>query len=79
MCEREKLSKTAGTGDIRCPFFSAHGKTDIRCKDIYPEAQSVLTHFQSREAKRFHCDTYCKEHYKNCWLYRIAMHMMWDE
>lgn len=76
---KEKLSKTAGSGDIRCPFFSAHGKTTIRCKDIYPETQSVTTVFRNKESKKFHTETYCEGHYQKCWLYCCAMELMWSD
>ena len=32
MSERDRISTTANTGDIACPFFIAHGKKDIGCE-----------------------------------------------
>lgn len=75
----ELLSGTTGTSDIRCPFFSAHGRRAIQCKDIYPETKSVRMNFKNEEAKRFHEDTYCKANYEKCWLYWWSMQMMFTE
>ena len=74
-----RLSGTQGTGDILCPFFGAHGKRAIQCRDIYPGAATVTTSFTDCREKEFHEDTYCKACYKKCWLYCWAMRMMWDD
>ena len=74
-----KLSSTAGTGDILCPFFQAHNETNIRCMDIYPGTSSIQAQFENRREKNFHMDTYCKGNFKKCWLYDTAMRMIWDE
>ena len=75
----EMLSGTSGTSDIACPFFSAHGKRAIQCKDIYPGARFIRTDFENEGEKRFHQETYCEGNFKMCWLYRCAMKMLWDE
>lgn len=75
----KRLSGTQGTGDILCPFFGSHGNDAIRCRDIYPGTRSITTEFRNGEEKTFHADTYCKAHYQNCWLYRMAMELMWDD
>lgn len=75
----EKLSGTQGTGDILCPFFSAHNAVAIRCRDIYPGTTSVTMNFKNAEEKRFQLETYCQACYKKCWLYASAMDLMWGE
>ena len=80
MCDRnDRMSLTAGTGDIQCPFFNAHNRTAIRCKDIIPGTEHITTTFESQEEKKFHQETYCESHYKKCWLYTWAMQMQWDD
>ncbi len=79
MCDRtDKMSMTAGTGDIACPFFNAHNRDRIRCMDIFPGTQYITTQFDGKEEKRFHQETYCEGNYKMCWLYRAAMKLNWD-
>lgn len=76
---KDDLSSTTGTGDILCPFFRAHGKTAVRCEDIYPETKYITTEFTDGKEKEFHERTYCAGHYKKCWLYDWAMRMMWGD
>ena len=77
--QEEKLSGTTGTADIVCPFFCAHAKKTIRCKDIYPWAESVTMVMKDEKEKGFHMDCYCKRGYKKCWLYCCAMKLRWDD
>lgn len=74
-----KLSGTAGTGDILCPFFCAHGKKQLKCKDIYPNTTSIVSNFTSEKERMIHEDIYCEANYKQCWLYKWAMEMIWDD
>ena len=76
--DRELLSKTAGTGGILCPFFSAHGRTTIRCFDIMPGTVSTSTVFRNGKEKEFHSETYCQGAYRMCPLYRVAMAMQFE-
>ncbi len=80
MSERsERMSSTAGTSDIVCPFFFAHCKTAIRCADIYPGSRYITTEYASEAEKNFQEDVYCKSEYKKCWLYDMAMKLQWEE
>ena len=35
--------------------------------------------FESDGEKDFHAQTYCEGNYQMCWLYRMAMGIMWDD
>lgn len=74
-----RMSGTMGTGDILCPFFDAHGRRAIQCRDIYPGTSKITSSFVSPEERDFHEATYCKAEYKKCWLYDWAMRMMWED
>ena len=73
-----KLSCTAGTGDIRCPFFVMHGKREIRCEGIIAGTRSSVV-FQGEEDKEFHQKTYCENQYCRCEQYCSIRHWQWPE
>lgn len=72
-------STSAGTGDICCPFFRAHGDRDIICEEIVACAKCTVTRFKSLEDKKFHQQTYCEEHFKRCEIYLSIMHWRWTD
>ena len=79
MCERkDKLSKTSGTGDIRCPFFNAHNREIIRCEGAGRGMRYTTTQFEDAGEKTFHQKTYCEAEFRKCWIYRCAMEMKYS-
>ena len=43
MSEREnRISTTSDTGNICCPFFHAHSKTDIVCEGLIEQTLSMI-------------------------------------
>ena len=78
MTER-RPSSTAGTGDIGCPFFVAHGCREIVCEGMIDGCRSCLK-FESEKQKGFHQETYCENGYERCEMYLSIKHWKyWDE
>lgn len=78
MTER-RPSSTAGTGDIRCPFFVAHGMQDIVCEGMIDGCRNCLK-FEDARKKKFHQETYCENGYKRCEMYLSIQHWKyWEE
>ena len=73
-----KVSSTTGTGDIRCPFFVAHGSREIVCEGMIDGCRNSLK-FENAELKEFHQNNYCECNYKRCELYLSIMHFKWQE
>lgn len=78
MCDENKLSSTARTSYITCPYFVAHGKTEIMCEGIIDGCRSSLK-FEKAEGKEFHLRTYCECQYKRCEQYLSITHFKWPE
>ena len=79
MSEREnRISSTSDTGNICCPFFHAHSKTDIVCEGLIDKTQSMIR-FTNEADKRFHQVTYCENGYKRCEQYCSIQHWKWPE
>ena len=58
---------------VSCPFFlNDDGKKEICCEGINDSCK-VCLRFENRQDFRIQLDTFCKEHYKNCEIYRAAM------
>ena len=72
-------SATAGTRDIQCPFFVAHGRTEIVCEAVIPGATYCCTRFETEKEKKMQQETYCKNQYKRCEKYISIMHWKWPE
>lgn len=72
-------SATTGTRDIVCPFFVAHGATEIVCEAVIPGAKCACTRFKDEEKKKFHLKTYCEKRYDRCEKYISIMHWRWPE
>lgn len=73
-----RISSTAGTGNIQCPFFVAHGKTEILCEGIV-EGTKICTKFPDPERKAFHQMTYCEKEFRRCELCCSIRHWQWPE
>lgn len=72
-------SATAGTRNIKCPFFVAHGGREIVCEAIIPGAKCAVTRFVSEKAKSFHQNTYCEKCFNRCENYISIIHWRWPE
>ena len=78
MCESRRTSSTAGTGDIRCPFFVAHNDYQIVCEGLIDSCRSVMR-FRNTAGKKFHQETYCEKEYERCEMYLSIMHWRWTD
>ena len=78
MSESRRPSSTAGTGDIRCPFFVAHNEYEIVCEGMIDGCRSCMR-FRETAGKKFHQETYCEQKYKRCEMYLSIMHWKWTD
>lgn len=78
MSERDRISTTADTGDIRCPFFIGHGKRDIVCEGMIDGAR-MITSFSDAEGKAWHQRNYCEQQYCRCEMYCSIKHWKWPD
>lgn len=74
-----RVSSTAGTGDIRCPFFVAHGSREILCEGMIDGCRSCLK-FAEGAKKEFHQQNYCEKNFERCEMYISIKHWKyWDD
>ena len=73
-----RVSSTAGTGYIRCPFFVAHGGREIMCEGIIDGARNSLK-FETLAMKENQQHCYCECNYKRCEMYLAIQHFRWSE
>ena len=78
MCDRNRISSTADTGNICCPFFVAHGKREIVCEGMI-EGTSMCHTFKETEEKSWHQENYCEKNYKRCEMYCSIQHWRWED
>ena len=78
MSETNRISTTANTGNICCPFFVAHGKKEIVCEGMI-EGSKNWTRFDEAEAKSWHQGNYCERNYRQCEVYCSIRHWQWPE
>ena len=78
MSNFRRPSSTAGTGDIRCPFFVAHSDREIVCEGLIDRCRSCMR-FRDPNDKSFQQETFCEKEYKRCEMYQSIMHWKWDE
>ena len=78
MTERNRISTTQDTGNIRCPFFIAHGRKEIVCEGLIDECR-MISNFDDQEGKQFHQHNYCEKCYERCEMYCSIMHWKWRE
>lgn len=78
MSERNRISSTADTGNIGCPFFIAHGKKEIVCEGLIAGCR-MCSSFEDPEKKSFHQHTYCEQEYRRCEMYLSIQHWKWPE
>lgn len=78
MSERNRISTTADTGDIRCPFFIAHGKSEIVCEGLI-EGSRIKTVFDEPEDKKWHQANYCEKQFGRCELCCSIRHWRWED
>lgn len=58
---------------VLCPFFlQDDGKFEIRCEGIH-DGCDVCLKFRTKQEFKIQLDTYCKNHYKKCEIYRTVM------
>jgi hypothetical protein len=76
--ESRRPSSTAGSGDIRCPFFVAHSDREIVCEGMLDGCRSCLR-FMNPKDKRFHQETYCEQGFRRCEMYISIRHWKWPE
>ena len=78
MSNIRRPSSTAGSGDIRCPFFVAHNCTEIVCEGLIEGCRSCMR-FKESGRKAFHQATYCEQEYKRCEMYLSIRHWKWPD
>ena len=78
MSESRRPSSTAGTGDIKCPFFVAHNDSEIVCEGMIDGCRSCMR-FRETTRKKFHQETYCEKEYTRCEMYCSILHWKWPE
>lgn len=66
------MSSTAGTGNIKCPFFRRHGEYQISCEGVMEDSTTNVV-FKTAKKKLFFLQTYCENHYEKCEYYRMLM------
>lgn len=58
---------------VLCPFFlNDDGRGKIVCEGICDSCKVNLT-FENKSDFQIQLETFCKEHYKRCEVYRAAM------
>ena len=75
---RDRISTTANTGDICCPFFIAHSKRVIMCEGGIEDCRTQ-NEFKEPEDKTWHQKNYCERNYKRCEVYCSIKHWKWPE
>ena len=78
MSENRRPSSTTGTGEIRCPYFVAHGNMEIICEGIVDGTRTV-TKFPGPEERKFHQNVFCEKCYKKCEIAAAVEHFRWAE
>lgn len=78
MSERNRISTTANTGDICCPFFIAHGRKEIVCEGLI-DGTRMCCAFEDAEEKTWHQKNYCEKSYKRCEMFCSIRHWKWPE
>ena len=78
MSETNRISTTANTGNICCPFFVAHGKREIVCEGLMDGCKTWIR-FDEAEEKTWHQVTYCEHGFKKCEMYCSIRHWKWPE
>lgn len=78
MSETNRISTTADTGNICCPFFIAHGKKEIVCEGLIDGTKTWIR-FHDAEDKSWHQATYCEGRYKSCEVCLSIRHWKWAE
>lgn len=73
-----RLSSTQGTALLQCPFFVAHGETEIKCEGMI-EGTSCRISFMNKDGKKFHQETYCENQFKRCEMYCSIKHWKWPD
>lgn len=71
-------SSTAGTGDIRCPYFVAHSGSEIVCEGLIDGCRSCMR-FKKPTTKLFHQKTFCEKEYSRCEMFCSIQHWKWPE
>jgi hypothetical protein len=74
----KKNITTHGERDVLCPFFRAHGATEIICEGVVPETNSCMR-FRDSKGKEWHRKTYCVCKYKKCEQYLSVIHWQWPD
>lgn len=75
---RNRISSTSGTGDIVCPFFIAHGRTEIQCEGLIPGSK-MRVEFAEEQDKGWHQENYCEKCYQRCEIYCSIQHWRWED
>ena len=79
MSNFRRPSSTAGTGDIKCPYFVAHSDTEIVCEGLIDRCRAAMR-FRDPDDKKFHKETFCENQYKRCEMYISTDHWKyWEE
>lgn len=76
--QRNRLSTTSDTGNIRCPFFMAHSRTEIVCEGLI-DGCSMCNRFTETENKAWHQANYCEKNYQRCEMFCSIRHWKWPE
>lgn len=71
-------SGTAGTADIRCPFFKSHGAMQITCEGVY-RYSAITCRYQHAGAKDAVMRRRCESDYRRCPIYCMIMAYKYHE
>ena len=71
-------SSTAGTGEIKCPFFVAHNATEVHCEGIMDDSKLILRYCRAGDKDK-QCQIFCSEMYTYCEIYRMLMREKYTE
>lgn len=75
---RPKTSATWYAADIKCPFFRAHSRTEIRCEGFVEQSSTGML-FQRPSDKLRQQHDYCEREYTKCEIYRALMSAKYDD
>ena len=79
MSNFRRPSSTAGTGDIRCPYFIAHSEIEVICEGFFDGCRSSMR-FREPKDKTFHQVTFCEKEYNRCEMCMSIEHWKyWEE
>lgn len=74
----KKVSSTAYTSEIRCPFFRSHSRVEIRCESVAERCTTAML-FEREEDKLFWQRTYCEDRCDYCEQHQAVMESKYSD